>query len=136
MKSWNGRVKSVTRSCARSTCASPRTSRRVRSPGSSEGEEDGLTISPLEQDVEGVGARAVGLGDERRALGLPEAREQGVGGVGLGLVAEVQARRDAVQQAAREDGDGEVRRLAAGCLRLAGDDLPAAVLVGRAAPEA
>src|SRR4051794_6715502 len=38
MKSWNGAVNGVVRRCERSTCSSPSTSRRVRSPASSEGE--------------------------------------------------------------------------------------------------
>src|SRR3954451_4559282 len=100
MNSWKGRVKSLVRACARSTCSSPSTSRRVRSPGSSEGEEDGLTV-PLEVDVEAVAA-VLGGGDQRRAPLRLERAQQRVGGVGLLLVAEVDPRRHAVQQAARE----------------------------------
>src|SRR5215210_6793835 len=111
MKSWKGRLKSVARSWARSTCSSPSTSRRVRSPGSSEGEEDGLMV-PLQVDVERVAAAAVGLGDEGRALRLAEAGEQRIGGVGLRLVAEVDPGGDAVQEPAREHRDGDVGRLA------------------------
>src|SRR5690349_21720475 len=112
MNSWNGRVNSVVRACARSTCSSPSTSRRVRSPGSSEGEEDGLTV-PLKVDVEAVAA-VLGSRDQRGAALWLERGQQRVRGVRLVLVAEVDPRRHAVQQAAREQRDGEVRRLAAG----------------------
>src|SRR6187431_176265 len=133
MNSWNGRVKSLVRAWARSTCSSPSTSRRVRSPGSSEPEEDGFTV-PLKVDVEAVAAVLDG-GDQRLTPLRPERGQQRVGGVGLRLVAEVDARRDAVEQAAREHRDGDVRRLAALGGGLAGDDLPAALGVRRTAPE-
>src|SRR5829696_5771220 len=118
MKSWKGRVKSVAAAWARSTCSSPSTSRRVRSPGSSEGEEDGLMI-PLEVDVEAVAAAAVGLGDEGRALRLSETGEQRVGRVGARLVPEVDPRGEPVQEPAGEHGHGDVRCLAARRGRLA-----------------
>src|SRR5688572_27991365 len=101
MKSWNGRVSSVALACARSTCSSPSTSRRVRSP--SEPEEGGLMVA-LEVDVEAVAAVLRG-GDQRRAAIGIEAREERVGVVGALLVGEVAPRRDAVQQPAREHRD-------------------------------
>src|SRR4051812_5921948 len=115
MKSWKGAVKAVARACARSTCSSPSTSRRTRSPGCSEGEEDGLMFA-LEVDAEGVPA-VPGGSDQRRAAVRNERREHGIGGVRVRLVGEVDAGRDAVQQAAREDGDGDVRSFAPGGLR-------------------
>src|SRR3954451_9044699 len=110
MKSWDGAVKSEARAWARSTCSSPSTSRRVRSP--SELEEDGLMVT-LQVDVEAVAA-VLGGGDQRRAAVGVEAREQRIGGVGALLVGEVDPRGDAVQQPAREHGDRHVRRLPAG----------------------
>src|SRR5829696_7249299 len=103
MSSWKGRLKSEARSCARSTCSSPSTSRRVRSPGSSEGEEDGLTF-PLQVDVEAIAA-VLGGGDQRGSPLRLEAGHQRVAGVEVGLVGEVDARGDAVQQPAGEHGD-------------------------------
>src|SRR5215211_5134843 len=85
MKSWNGAVNSVVRACAQSTCSSPSTSRRVRSP--SEPEEDGLILA-LEVDVEAVAAR-LGGGDQRRTPRRLERGQQRVAGVGRLLVAEV-----------------------------------------------
>src|SRR5687767_4193701 len=101
MRSWNGAVKPVVLAWARSTCSSPRTSRRTRSP--SEPEEDGLMVS-LEVDVEAVAAVLGGRDQRRAALGV-EGGQQRVGVVGLWLVAEVDARGDPVQEPAREHGD-------------------------------
>src|SRR5215218_11187490 len=105
MKSWNGAVNSVVLACARSTCSSPSTSRRLRSP--SEPEEDGL-IGTLEVDVEAV----VGAGDQRAALTVGQRGQHGIRGVGFRLVGEVDAGDHAVEQPASEDGDVDVRRLA------------------------
>src|ERR687893_2724616 len=133
MNSWNGAVNSVVRACARSTCSSTSTSRRVRSP--SEGEEDGL-IGSLQVDVEAVAA-VHGLSEQRGALRLREPGQDGVGGVGLRLVGEVDAGDDPVEQPAREHGDVDVRGLlAVDAARLDRGDLPAAVVVGGRAPEA
>src|SRR5829696_10042597 len=101
MSSWKGRLKSEARSCARSTCSSPSTSRRVRSPGSSEGEEDGLTIS-LQVDVEAVAA-GLGGGDQRRPPPRLEPGQQRIRGVRPGLVGEVDAGGNPVQQPPGED---------------------------------
>src|ERR671932_484311 len=89
MKSWNGAVSSVAPAMARSTCASPSTSRRTFMPASWAGsdiEEDGL----------------VGLGHQRMAA---------VGGdaVRHGGLLEADARDEPVQQPAREHVDGEER---------------------------
>ena len=70
-------------------------------------------MGALEVDVELVAA-VDGPGDEGRARLLVEAGEHRVGGVGLLLVGEVQARDDLVQQPAGEDGEvdvGGLRRL-------------------------
>ena len=67
-------------------------------------------MGTLEVDVELVAVGA-GLGDERRARVLVEAREDGIGGVGLPLVGEVQAGDDLVQQPAGEDVEVDVGRL-------------------------
>ena len=67
-------------------------------------------MGTLEVDVELVAVGAA-LGDERRARLLVEAREHRIGGVGLRLVGEVQARDDLVQQPAGEDGEVDVGRL-------------------------
>ena len=70
-------------------------------------------MGPLEVDVELVAA-VDGTGDEGRSRLLVEAREHRIGGVGLPLVGEVQARDDLVQEPAGEDGEvdvGGLRRL-------------------------
>ena len=115
----------MARACARSTCSSPSTSRRVRSPSQSR-EEDGFTV-PLEVDVEAVAA-VLGCGDQRRAAVRRRAR------TAAGRRRWPRPRRRSrcasatrSQQPAREHRDGDVRRLAARGRGLARDDLPAAV---------
>src|SRR3954447_20165224 len=85
---------------------------RAKTPDhtASEGEEDGLTLA-LEPDVEAVAAVAVGAREQRAAPRRGDGGEDGIGGVRLLLVGEVDPRDAAVQQAAREDGDVEVGRL-------------------------
>ena len=72
---------------------------------------------------------------------LVEPREHGVGGVRLGLVGEVDARHDVLEQPAREDDDLEVRRLQAAvrprhAAGLDGDELEAAAVDRARAAEA
>src|SRR4051794_27375401 len=101
-------------------------------PWSSEAEEGSLLV-PLEMDVEVEATVAGGPGDERgpgRVAG--QGGEDRIGGVRLRLVAEVDARRQAVQQPARVDQHREVGRAAARG-RLGRADAPAAVLTGRGA---
>ena len=69
-------------------------------------------MRPLEVDVEGVAVVARLRRPASRGASASSADEQRVGGVGLGLVGEVEPRRDPVQQAAREHRDVDVRRLA------------------------
>ena len=135
MKSWNGRVKSVARAWRAVDVLVAEDLAARALAGVSEPEEDGFMVA-LEVDVEAVAAvvgAAISVarrsGVERRpAAGRPRWPR---------LVAEVDPRRDAVEQPAREHRDGDVRRLAAGrAAGLARDDLPAALGVGRAAPEA
>src|SRR3954453_8888412 len=85
---------------------------RAKTPDqtASEGEEDGLTVA-LEPDVEAVAAVAVGRGEQRAPAHCRDGGEDGIGGVRLFLVGEVDPRDAAVEQAAREDGDVEVRPL-------------------------
>ena len=136
-------MKSVARACARSTCSSPRTSRRTSMPSawrSSSDREEGRLIGPLEVDVELV---AVVGALRRRASPAPSSsRPASTGSAALacGLVGEVDARDDPVQQPAGEHRDG---RRAAPARRRAGDrpgltreDRPAALVVGARAPEA
>ena len=70
-------------------------------------------MGTLEVDVELVAVVAA-LGHERRPRLLVEAGEHRIGGVGLALVGEVQARDDLVQQPAGEDRRG--RRGAPACV--------------------
>src|SRR4051812_32736855 len=144
MKSWNSAVKSVVPSIARSTWASPSTSRRTVMPAacraSSDGEEDGL-IGALEMDVEAVAAVLAGRDEGGPGIVVREAGEHRVGGVGLLLVLEVQPRDDLVQEAAGEDRQVDVRGLLAAVRRghragLEREDRPRALDVGAAAPEA
>src|SRR3954447_1843855 len=103
---------------------------RAKTPDqtASEGEEDGLTVA-LEPDVEAVAALAVGAREQRVPSRRGDGGQNGIGGVRLLLVGEVDPRDAAVEQTAREDGDVEVRRLegAVGgghAVGLAGPDLP------------
>src|SRR4051794_445595 len=113
MYAWKGFAKSLADSVARSTYSSPSTSRRVAMPSSSEGEEGGL-MGSLEVDVEVVPAFG-GLGDQRGPGGVVgQGGEDGVARVRLRLVAEVDAGREPVQQAARVDEHREVRRAVRG----------------------
>src|SRR4051794_10697330 len=79
--------------------ASPRANMPAKRP--SEGEEDSLALS-LQTDVEAVRAVAGRLCDQRRAAVDRHVPEDGVLVVCLLLVAEVDARDAAVEQAARE----------------------------------
>ena len=75
-------------------------------------EEDRLAVA-LEVDVEPV-AVVGGRGDQRLPRGVVGQRPQdGVLGVGVGLVGEVDPRDDPVEDAPREDRDVDVRRLQA-----------------------
>src|SRR4051794_788698 len=99
----------------------------------SEGEEDSLALA-LQTDVEAVRAVACQLCDQRRAPLNRYVPQDRVLVVRLLLVAEVDARDAAVEHAAREDRDGQMRRLLLAArpghgTRLERDDLPAAVAV-------
>src|SRR5215216_3501265 len=100
MRSWKSAVSSVAAAVAWSTWASPSTARRTDMPWScrrrssmppeSDGKEGGL-LGALQADVE---AQPIPIGDGDQPgpePGVGDGAEQGVGGVGVWLVGEVDA---------------------------------------------
>src|SRR5205814_4984221 len=105
----------------------------------SDGKEHRLAVA-LEVDVEAKRA-VLRYGDERRAIFRRQRREDGIARVRGLLVREVDARQQVLQEAAREDVGGDVRRLAApartgDCAGLDGHELEPSGGVGAAAAEA
>src|SRR3954447_4849223 len=118
---------------ARSETACAARPRASTAPNSSDREEDGLTLA-LQAHVEAVAVLA-GLHDQRPAARLGHALEHRV--TAVVLVGEVDPGDAAVEHPAGEHVDVDVGRLAvAEPPGLEREDLPCALVAGRAAPEA
>src|SRR3954467_1704702 len=81
----------------------------TRAPAISAVEEDGF-VRAAEMDRQSPRALGIALGEQGRAAGRLDHLQHRVLGVGR-IAVEIKPRRDAVQQAAGEDADIDVRRL-------------------------